>query len=184
MHPPTKAPTPPPTPAWECTAAGLASTLLSFPEWGWEAVTVSVDMASYRTIRLPSDSLSRWRWDKASEARTPADTESTEASPNLLPDGGALMWARVSLVSPVWPGLCVRMQERSGILGPGFWRATPCSTSKFSSRSRCCYVTTHGSPPPHSPFVENRWPVGFMHPRLLRLSHTAGPLQSSRRLSQ
>lgn len=28
-----------------------------------------------------------------------------EASPDLLPDGGALMWARVSLVSPAWLGL-------------------------------------------------------------------------------
>lgn len=96
----------------------LACTYSVFWEWGWEAVTVSFGMASYQTIRLPSDSLSRWRWDRASEARTPADTESMEASPDLLPDGGALMWARVSLVSPVWLGL--RWCQDAGALRPGF----------------------------------------------------------------
>lgn len=80
--------------------------LWDFLEWGWEAVTVSVGMLSYRTIRLPSDSLSRWGWDRASEARTPADSESMEASTDLLPDEGALMWAQVSLVSPAWLGPC------------------------------------------------------------------------------
>lgn len=94
-----------------------------FCEWGWEAVTVSVGMASYRTIRLPSDSLSRWRWDRASEARTPADTESMEASPDLLPDGGALMWAQVSLVSPAWLGLCWCQDAAFRALRPGFWWA-------------------------------------------------------------
>lgn len=117
----TKPSTLPPTPAWECTTAWLAP-IPFFCEWGWEAVTVSFGMASYRTIRLPSDSLSRWRWDRASEARTPADTESMEASPDLLPDGGALMWAQVSLVSPVWLGLpwC----QDAGALKPGFRLAT------------------------------------------------------------
>lgn len=81
-------------------------------------------MASYQTIRLPSDSLSRWRWDRASEARTPADTESMEASPDLLPDGGALMWARVSLVSPAWLGLCwCQDASASRALRPVFWWA-------------------------------------------------------------
>jgi len=81
-------------------------------------------MASYQTIRLPSDSLSRWRWDRASEARTPADTESMEASPDLLPDGGALMWVQVSLVSPAWLGL--RWCRDAGAfkaLWPGLWWA-------------------------------------------------------------
>lgn len=90
-------------------------------------------LASYRSIRLPSDSLSRWRWDRASEARTPTDTESMEASPDLLPDGGALMWAQVSLVSPVWLGL--RWCQDAGALRPGFRLA---ATAKFSSESRCC----------------------------------------------
>lgn len=45
-----------------------------------------------------------------------------EASPDLLPDGGALMWAQVSLVSPVWLGLpwC----QDAGALKPGFRLAT------------------------------------------------------------
>lgn len=66
---------------------------------------VSLHIPSYQTITLPSDSLSRWRLDRASKARTPADTERMEASPDLLPDGGALMWTQVSLVSPAWLGL-------------------------------------------------------------------------------
>lgn len=125
MHPTphTKPSTLPPIPTWKCTTARLASTPF-FSKWGWEAVTVSVDMASYQTIRLPSDSLSRWRWDRASEARTPADTERMEASPDLLPDGGALMWAQVSLVSPAWLGL--RWCQDAGTFRahrPGFWWA-------------------------------------------------------------
>lgn len=104
------------------------SVFFFFWEWGWEAGTVSFGMASYRSIRLPSDSLSRWRWDRASEARTPTDTESMEASPDLLPDGGALMWAQVSLVSPVWLGL--RWCQDAGALRPGFRLAT---TAPFRS---------------------------------------------------
>lgn len=41
-----------------------------------------------------------------------------EASPDLLPDGGALMWAQVSLVSPVW--LNLRWCQDAGARRPGF----------------------------------------------------------------
>lgn len=125
--------------SYACTHSGLC-------EWGWEAVTVSVGMASYQTIRLPSDSLSRWRWDRASEARTPADTESMEASPDLLPDGGALMRARVSLVSPVWLGLhwC---QDAGAFRArrPRFWRAATAPLHGLSSRSRWRDTISPGS---------------------------------------
>lgn len=40
-----------------------------------------------------------------------------EASADLLPDGGALMWARVSLVSPVW--LCLHQFQDAGAPRPG-----------------------------------------------------------------
>lgn len=86
---------------------------------------VSLHMPPYHTIRLPSDSLSRWRWDRASEARTPADTECTEASPDLLPDGGALMWAQISLVSPAWLGLSSCQDVGTfRALGSRFWWTT------------------------------------------------------------
>lgn len=83
---------------------------------------VSRHWHSYRTIRQPSDSLSRWRWDRASEAQAPANSESMEAFPDLLPDGDALMWTQVSLVSPAWLGLCYSQDTgmfRPLNVGPG-----------------------------------------------------------------
>lgn len=158
-----------------------------FSEWGWEAVTVSVDVAPYQTIRLPSDSLSRWRWDSASEARTPADTESMEASPDLLPDGGALMWARVSLVSPVWSGLrWCQDAGRSGLLRPSFWLAATAPLRSLAPGQGVVirHKLTKG---PHTIFiVKTSWVVGCIHSthRPDFDTHAAGRQQSSRHPSQ
>lgn len=119
-------PSPPslPYPHESAPQRGLHPLHFFFFWWGWEAVTVSFGMASYQTIRLPSDSLSRWRWDRAPEAQTPADSESMEASPDLLPDGGALMWGRVSFASPAWlAGPDVWMQACFRALQPRLWWA-------------------------------------------------------------
>lgn len=144
-HPPRQGSTLPLIPAWECSTATLAPTPV-YANGGERLLPCQSAWPLIRPSGYPQILFPDGGEIGPQRPGPPQTLRAWRASPDLLPDGGALMWARISLVSPVWLGLhwC---QDASTFRArwPMFWRAATAPLHGPSSRSRWRDTISPGS---------------------------------------